>query len=75
MNSLFMNDLGEVRFYIYHDAAIADEGFRLTKLKKGSGLVEEDGPSAPYQHVTTAIGYWADYVFEYDMETSVIKLS
>lgn len=72
MNSLFENELGEVRFYIYKDALDADEGFRLTKLKKGSGLIEDD--SFAKQHVTTAIGYWVDYALEYDGEGSVIKI-
>jgi hypothetical protein len=73
MNTLFQNELGEVNFYVYADAADADEGFRLTKLKKGSGLVEDDSFSK--QHVTTAIGYWADYVLEYEGEGSILKLS
>jgi hypothetical protein len=59
VNLKFMNALGEVRLYIYKEAADADEGFRLTKLKKGSGLVEDD--SYRNQHVTTAIGYGVDY--------------
>ena len=47
---------------LYKGAKAADEGFRLTKLKKGSGLIEDD--SLKQQHVTTAIGYWVVYVLE-----------
>lgn len=55
-NALCFNDLGEVALYIYMDAKDADKGFRLTKLKKGAELVEDD--SMREQHVTTAITYW-----------------
>lgn len=55
-NALFCNDLGEVSLFIYLDAKDADKGFRLTKLKKGAELVEDD--SMREQHVTTAITYW-----------------
>jgi hypothetical protein len=72
LNALFMNDLKEVRLYVYKGAADADEGFRLTKLKKGSRLQEDD--SFRCQHVTTAIGYWCDYILEYENESSTIKL-
>lgn len=65
LNTKFMNALGEVKLYIYKEAADADEGFRLTKLKKGSGLVEDD--SLRTQHVSSsAIGYAIDYVEEYE---------
>jgi PBSX family phage terminase large subunit len=63
VNLKFLNALGEVRFYVYQEAAAADEGFRLTKLKKGSGLVEDD--SYHNQHVTTGIGYAVDYMEEH----------
>jgi PBSX family phage terminase large subunit len=72
LNAAFLNELGEVGLYIYKEAEDADEGFRLTKLKKGSGLIEDD--SFAKQHVTTAIGYWVDYVTEYDGEGATIKL-
>ena len=49
-------------FYVYSEASETDEGFRLTKLKKGSGLVEDD--SYRNQHVSGAIGYAVDYVEE-----------
>lgn len=64
LNAKFENDLGEVKLIIYKEASDADEGFRLTKLKKGSGLAEDD--SFEKQHVTTAIGYWVDYVEEFE---------
>lgn len=64
VNLAFLNDLGFIGLYIYSEAHQADSGFRLTKLKKGSGLVEDD--SFADQHVTTAIGYWIDYVKEYE---------
>lgn len=55
-NALCSNDLGEVSLFIYLDAKDADKGFRLTKLKKGAELVEDD--TMREQHVTTAITYW-----------------
>ena len=65
LNTKFMNALGEVKLYIYKEAADADEGFRLTKLKKGSGLIEDD--SLRTQHVSSsAIGYAVDYVEEFE---------
>jgi hypothetical protein len=57
LNALFRNDLGETHLFIYKEARDADKGFKLTKLKKGAELVEDD--SLREQHVTTAIGYWA----------------
>lgn len=72
VNSYFCNDLGERRFFIYKEAADADEGFRLTKLKKGSVFQEDD--SFAKQHVTTAAGYWVVYVDEYGTEATVIRV-
>lgn len=63
VNLKFLNSVGFVGLIIYKEAADADEGFRLTKLKKGSGLIEDD--SFEKQHVTTAIGYAVDYEQEY----------
>lgn len=57
VNAHFMNENKEVRLIVY-DKWI-DEGFRLTALKKGADLIEDD--SLPQQHVTTAIGYMIDY--------------
>jgi len=65
LNLKFLNANDKVGLYIYSEAADADEGFRLTKLKKGSGLVEDD--SLRTQHVSSsAIGYAVDYVEEYE---------
>lgn len=55
-NAMFCNDLGEVRYYVYKEAEPLDEGFRLTKLKKGSQYIEDD--SFEFQHITTAGTYW-----------------
>jgi hypothetical protein len=64
LNLKFLNANNFVGFFVYSEASETDEGFRLTKLKKGSGLVEDD--SYRNQHVTTAIGYAVDYVEEYE---------
>lgn len=55
VNSHFKNALGDVRAYVYSPCKVTDEGFRLTKLKKGGQYIEDD--SASYQHITTAAGY------------------
>lgn len=34
-----------------------DEGFSKTKLKEAARYIEDDGPTCPYQHITTAAGY------------------
>lgn len=70
MNSHFCNDLEEVRFYVYKDAKALDEGLRLTKLKKGAHLVEDD--SFRLQHVTTAVGYWLCYIDSYGDESETV---
>jgi len=56
VNAQFLNDLDEVKCYVYKDAQTLDEGFRLAALKKGASVIEDD--SKYYQHVTTAAGYW-----------------
>ena len=63
INAKCCNYEQKVQLYIYKDAEIADEGCRLTKLKKGGNYLEDD--SLRQQHVTTAIGYWVDYLIEY----------
>lgn len=73
VNLAFLNALGFTGLYIYKEASQADSGFRLTKLKKGSALVEDDSFSD--QHVTTAIGYWIDYVKEYEGEIQSVKFT
>jgi hypothetical protein len=55
MNGHFKNALGEVRSIVYGPCKTADEGFRLTKLKKGGQYTEDD--SLSFQHITTAAGY------------------
>ena len=63
VNAKCCNYEQKVQLYIYKEAEEADEGFRLTKLKKGGQYLEDD--SLRQQHVTTAIGYWIDYHIEY----------
>lgn len=59
MNAEFLNALGESRLFVYKNAKTADEAFRLTKLKKGAGYIEDD--SKAYQHIGTAVGYAVCY--------------
>lgn len=67
VNAHCLNDNGDVRLFVYKDAETVDEGLRLTKLKKGSSYQEDD--SDPFQHVTTAVGYYIHY---YKMSTEKI---
>jgi hypothetical protein len=60
MNAHFKNSLGRNRAFVYRGAAVLDEGFRLTRLKKGAEYLEDDTPA--YQHVTTAAGYGLTYI-------------
>lgn len=55
VNAYCRNDLGKHRLTIYQKAFYADKGLRLTKLKKGAGIIEDD--SKFEQHISTAIGY------------------
>lgn len=55
VNATCLNANGEVRLLVYDGAETVDQGFRMTKLKKGGQYVEDD--SKAYQHVTTAVGY------------------
>ena len=59
VNAYCLNHEKRIRFYIYKDAPVSDEGMRLVKLKKGGNYIEDD--SKRYQHVTTAIGYGVHY--------------
>lgn len=43
------------RIFITRECETTIEGFRLSKLKKGAGYIEDD--SDYFQHITTAIGY------------------
>lgn len=60
VNGLCQNDSGKVNFYVYAGCEWVDEGMRLTSPVKGSGFIEDD--KLEQQHVTTAIGYWCDYL-------------
>jgi len=76
MNALFKNALGEVRIFVYSDCETLHKGFRLTKLKDKGALIEDDGPSCPFQHVTTAAGYGViatEKFFEYEKQVQQIK--
>jgi hypothetical protein len=55
VNSYCLNASGQRRLFVYSQAKTCDEGLRLTALKKGANIIEDD--SKRYQHVTTAIGY------------------
>jgi hypothetical protein len=55
VNAYCLNSFGDIRLMI-HNCPTADEGMRMTALKKGANLIEDD--SRKYQHVTTAIGYY-----------------
>lgn len=73
INAKCQNFEKKTQLYIYKDAEAADEGFRLTKLKKGGQYLEDD--SLAQQHVTTAIGYWVDAIIENETSnTAFIEL-
>lgn len=57
VNSYCDNEAGDKRLFVYKKAKTANEGLRLTKLKKGGQYIEDDSPNCPYQHISTAIGY------------------
>lgn len=57
INALCCNDFGKVNLYIYKEAPTADKALRLTKLKKGANIIEDD--SDAWQHIGTAMGYGA----------------
>jgi PBSX family phage terminase large subunit len=67
VNAHCLNDLGDIRMYVYQEAETVDEGLKLTKLKKGSTYQEDD--SDPFQHVVTAVGY---YIHHYKNSTEKI---
>jgi hypothetical protein len=56
LNAKFCNAFDQHDCFVYNQAKTVDEGFRLTSLKKGGQLIEDD--SKPYQHCTTAVGYY-----------------
>jgi len=55
VNGRICNANAKRSLFVYKDAPTADEGFRLTSLKKGANYIEDDSKS--YQHITTSIGY------------------
>lgn len=60
VNAACYNANGKVNLFVYKGAEGLDEGFRLTKLKKGGNYIEDD--SFRHQHVTTAAGYMIHYI-------------
>jgi hypothetical protein len=55
VNAYCLSENGNRRLFVYNDCKVLDEGLRLTALKKGASLIEDD--SKHYQHITTALGY------------------
>ena len=60
VNSYCLNDLGQVRLFLYEKCKVLDEGLRLTAFKKDANMVEND--DFPAQHITTSLGYGLTYV-------------
>lgn len=65
VNAYCENSLGEVRLFVYKDAPTVDEGLRLSQLKKGADIVEDD--SKRFQHVSTSVGYMINAVAKRDV--------
>lgn len=57
VNAYCCNDAGQRRLFVYDTAPTADEGLRLTSLKKGGQYIEDDSKGQRFQHISTAIGY------------------
>ncbi len=55
VNGVICNANGVRRLFVYKEAKTVDEGLRLTKLKAGAQLLEDDRNR--YQHISTAVGY------------------
>ena len=55
VNAYCKNELDQVRLFVWNCKTV-DEGLRLTALKKGANIVENDDFRA--QHCTTALGYY-----------------
>lgn len=55
VNGVLKNSEGKTRIKILRKCKTLIRGLKLTKLKKGSGYIEDD--SNDYQHITTALGY------------------
>lgn len=62
VNAMCYNANKEIKLFVYRGAQSLDEGFRLTKLKKGGNYIEDD--SFRFQHVTTASGYMVRYLLK-----------
>lgn len=60
VNASFLNDNNEIRLKLYQGCERTSKGFKLTQLKTSGSLIEDD--SLPEQHITTAVGYWVDFV-------------
>lgn len=62
VNAACYNANSKTNLFVYHGAEGLDEGFRLTKLKKGGNYIEDD--SFRHQHVTTAAGYMIHFLLK-----------
>lgn len=60
VNAYCYNTLGQRRLFVYEKCKTLHEGMKLTALKEGSQYIEDD--SKPYQHCTTALGYFVNYI-------------
>jgi hypothetical protein len=66
VNAHLKNMEGAVRMHLYESAELAgvrfngaktcSDGLQFSKLKPGASFIEDD--SKPYQHISTALGYW-----------------
>jgi hypothetical protein len=59
VNACCFNENKQTKLYLYKGCEWMDKGLRLTQLKEGASLLEDD--SLPEQHATTALGYWIDF--------------
>lgn len=57
VNGQLKNAHDEIHVKITRNCETIIKGLRLTKLKKGGQYIEDDSPSCPWQHITTALGY------------------
>jgi PBSX family phage terminase large subunit len=76
LNGLMKNALGEICLYVYSNCVTLIKGFKLTKLKDNGSIIEDDSPSCPYQHVTTAAGYGiiaSEKYFAYEKQINSIR--
>jgi hypothetical protein len=54
-----LNGKGDVRLFVYSGAPTCHKGMLYTKLAKGAELVEVQDP---WQHISTAMGYYIVYM-------------